>query len=398
MNTNSRLEQVFFEWPAAENEYPKEVLDREDIYQLELEKIFYGPIWHPVTHESEIPNKGDFKTTHVGEIPVLSIRGQDGEIRSFYNACTHRGTCLETKFLGNRQNIECPFHRWQFDDRGELKFCIGEERFPPDFKKSNFNLRQIRQETFCGLVFVTLDEHTTSLTDYLGDTAPIIAKCLGGDGRLKLLGYQKVRMDANWKTYRDNDAYHPPLLHTAFRMLNWQGGGGTCVVQPNGNVGMMAKLKVADDKGLLKDKSLLEFRASDPSIGSIVTMPSIITVMTKHLDSINIRFATPRAVNKTEVHWAFYAHQDDDEEMTLHRARQGANMLGPSGLVSMEDTAVFNRIQMTTKTKPEHSYYLKGVLPGADPYHPEQNDEYMNVIFWEYYRELMGFPRKSVES
>lgn len=395
MNSNSRLEDVFLEWPAARNEYPKEVLAREDVYQMELEKIFYGPIWHPLTHDSEIPNPGDFKTTHVGEMPVLTVRGKDGQIRSFHNACAHRGTCLETKFLGNRDHFECPFHRWLYDDTGALKFCAGEERFPESFRKSDFGLKSIRQEIFCGLVFVTLDEQMPSLTDYLGDTAPIIARCLGGDGRLKLLGYQKVRMDANWKTYRDNDAYHPPLLHTAFRLLNWQGGGGQCVVQANGNVGMMAKLRVADDKGLLKDPSLLEFKAADPAIGSIVTMPSIITVMTKHLDSINIRFATPRGVSKTEVHWAFYAHQDDDEEMARHRLRQGANMLGPSGLVSMEDTAVFNRIQMTTKSKPPNSYYLKGVLVDADPYHPQQNDEYMNVIFWEYYRQLMGFPRKT---
>ena len=39
------------------------------------------------------------------------------------------------------------------------------------------------------------------------------------EGRLSLLGYQRVVYNANWKTYFDNDFYHAPLLHTGFRLL-----------------------------------------------------------------------------------------------------------------------------------------------------------------------------------
>ena len=36
------------------------------LYQRELDKIFYGPHWGYVGLEVEIPNTGDFKLSHVG--------------------------------------------------------------------------------------------------------------------------------------------------------------------------------------------------------------------------------------------------------------------------------------------------------------------------------------------
>ncbi len=93
-------------WPSKVNEIPKEIFDRDDVYRLELERIFYGPEWHPVAHTGELPNRGDFKTINVGERPILVIRGDDGEIRTFYNACSHRGNLLETRVSGNAVEFE----------------------------------------------------------------------------------------------------------------------------------------------------------------------------------------------------------------------------------------------------------------------------------------------------
>ena len=64
-------------WPAKLNEIPKDIFDREDIFRLELERIFYGPEWHPVAHTGELPNVGDFKTFDLGRMPLLIVRGKD---------------------------------------------------------------------------------------------------------------------------------------------------------------------------------------------------------------------------------------------------------------------------------------------------------------------------------
>ena len=64
-NNNATLE-----WPAKYNEVPKEVFERADLWPLELEKIFYGDEWHPIVHQSEIPNIGDFKSVEIIEVLV----------------------------------------------------------------------------------------------------------------------------------------------------------------------------------------------------------------------------------------------------------------------------------------------------------------------------------------
>ncbi len=390
---NNPLKDVF-QWPKPINEVPKEVFLREDIYELELQKLFYGPVWHPVAHVSEVPNPGDYKTTYLGEVPLLVIRGDDNKVRIFQNACSHRGTMLVTGFMGNKPEFECPYHRWIFDQKGELRVCPGDDNFPEDFSKSKFNLEGVHTEDFFGLLFVTLDpDNAQPLDQYLGRTAEHLQATLGGDGRLTLLGYQKVTYNANWKAYRDNDGYHPPLLHAAFRMLNWQGGKGFCAVEKNGNLALVSQLKEAGKTDVLKDDSVLKFRGVDPSKGSYVVVPSLMTVATKHLDMINVRFPMPRGVNKTEVHWAYFAHQDDDAEMVKHRLNQSSNLLGPSGLISLEDAAVFHRIQNAATTSPSSSYFLKGITKDMDPYNGAQNDEVANTVWWEWYREQLGFPR-----
>jgi phenylpropionate dioxygenase-like ring-hydroxylating dioxygenase large terminal subunit len=399
MNAPSTPLADIFEWPNAINEVPKAVYLREDIYQLELEKLFYGPIWQPVAHVSEVPNVGDYKTLAVGEKPILIIHGEDDKVRVFQNACTHRGTELVTGFMGNKTEFECPYHRWIFDDKGALRVCPGDDDFPEDFTKEKFGLAEITTENFFGLLFVTLDpENAPPLLDYLGRTAEHLQQVLGGDGRLKLLGYQKVIYNANWKAYRDNDGYHPPLLHAAFRLLNWQGGKGFCVVEPNGNIALVSQLKEAAKTGFLKDEGILEFRDVNPAQGSYVVAPSLMTVATKHLDMINLRFPIPRGVGKTEVHWAYFAHADDDEQMVKHRLNQSSNLLGPSGLVSLEDAAVFQRIQRAATTSPDNSYFLKGIVEGFDAANGAQNDEVANTVFWEYYRKTLGFPRNEAKN
>lgn len=392
---NAPITQPLLRWPAKVNEIPKEIFDREDLFQLELERIFYGAEWHPVAHAGELPNKGDFKTFALGEIPLLIARAQDDRIRVFFNACSHRGTLLETHSRGNKTEFECPYHRWLFDDTGALRGCPGKDEFAPSFDMKDFGLAQPRMAEFAGLIFITLSDQTPDIETYLGRVADPLRSLLGGDGRLKLLGYQKVVYDTNWKAYVDNDGYHAPLLHAAFKLLNWQGGKGAQYATERGHIAFESELKMPTNPGFLQDPSLIEFKGTHTSKGSLIVSINPITVLTKHLDMINLRFAIARSVNKTEVHYAYFAHADDDEEMVRHRLRQSSNMLGPCGLVSMEDASIFQRIHIGNHT-PGNAVFQKGVnREDGIWYDFKQNDESGNLPKWEYYRQVMGFERET---
>ncbi len=390
------MTKVELDWPHNINEIPKEAFTRKDIYDVELRRIFHGEEWHPVCHESEIPEPGDFKTFRLAGVPLLIARGDDGVVRAFFNACSHRGNQLETAPMGNKTEFECPYHRWLFSTKGELVGCPNQREFLPGFNRSDYPLAQPRMESVYGLVFVTMSARTEPLVESLGGMMETLRELVGGDGRLKLLGYQKVRYNTNWKSYTDNDGYHAPLLHQAFNLLNWQGGKGRQFTSTKrGHLGFESELSVARGDTILQDPSIIEFKGQDPSVGSRIVSLFPTFVATKHLDVINLRFATPIDHERVEVHYAYFAHADDDEEMVRHRLRQSSNLLGPSGLISMEDASIFHRIHIGNHT-PGAAVFQKGV---RDPETIEeeflQNDESGNLPRWEYYREVMGFARRA---
>jgi anthranilate 1,2-dioxygenase large subunit len=385
-------------WPHRHNELPKEVFVRPDVFDAELERVFYGPQWHPVAHAAELPDNGDFKTFQLGKIPLLVNRDSAGELHVFFNACTHRGTQVETSPRGNKTSFQCPYHRWRFGDKGDLVSCPRKaEGYPAEFAMADYGLRKPRMATFKGLIFVTLSDQTPELDTYLGDIKQTLAEIMGGDGQLKLIGYQKARYDANWKAYNDSDSYHAPLLHGAFRWMNWEGGKGTQIVDfAQGHICSRSKMTAPADGGasLLRDPSLLEFRTSDPAVvGSMVVKLFPLFVAVKHFDVINLRFAIAPSVGETEVHYAYFARASDPPDLVQHRVRQASNLLGPCGFISMEDAAVFNRIQIGSHT-PGTIAFQKGVtFPQELEF--KQNDESAQLVRWERYRQVMGFEREA---
>ena len=49
----------------------------------ELRRIFEGPLWNYVCLESDLVEPGDYRTAFVGEMPVIVVRGEGGEIHAF---------------------------------------------------------------------------------------------------------------------------------------------------------------------------------------------------------------------------------------------------------------------------------------------------------------------------
>jgi Rieske [2Fe-2S] domain len=64
-----------------------------DVFDRELEAIWYK-VWVYVGHGSEVPLPGDLVRRQIGLQPVIMIRGDDGQIRVFFNRCRHRGNLL----------------------------------------------------------------------------------------------------------------------------------------------------------------------------------------------------------------------------------------------------------------------------------------------------------------
>jgi anthranilate 1,2-dioxygenase large subunit len=380
-------------WPKKLSEVPREVFHREDIFQQELARIFYGPEWHPVAHAAELPKVGDFKTARVGQAEVLVYRVADSSIRVFENVCPHRGTQLKTCARGSGTKIECPYHRWQFTIEGDLIGAPHMQDFPSTFRRENYGLRRVQSEVRHGIVFVTFGDEAPPIDEYLLTVAHFIGMAIPEGEALRFLGYQKVLFDTNWKEYSDQEGYHAPLLHKAFQILKWRGGAGERWVTKYGHGAVHAQLREPPKTTILKDDSLIRVR--DPSVAtrSVVIALFPLGAILRHIDVITLRYAIPLSPHQTEVHYAYFARQDDDAAMARHRVRQASNLLGPSGFISLEDGAVFNRLHRGSST-PGVVEFQKGVGRNLNPpCEISTNDECGNLVKWERYRQIMGFER-----
>ncbi|MEZ5735492.1 MAG: Rieske 2Fe-2S domain-containing protein [Novosphingobium sp.] len=189
------------------------------IFDLEIERIFHRT-WVWVAHESEIPQQGDFKTTHVGRNPVIVTRDKDGNIHVLLNRCRHRGATVCDANEGSTNGFTCPYHAWRYALDGRLVGVPYEEGYAGVLEKSEFPLFALKVGIYRGLVFASMDEGVCPLEDHLGDAIPWIDLFMlqGGGFPIKVVGAHKFRFAGNWKIQLENttDGYHFPFVHRTF--------------------------------------------------------------------------------------------------------------------------------------------------------------------------------------
>lgn len=99
-------------------------------HELEIERIFRR---HPIAlcPSGALPNAGDSFAIDVAGMPLLFVRGQDGEINGFVNACRHRGARLKPPGSSPGQRaLICPYHSWTYGLDGALRGRPSAEDFP----------------------------------------------------------------------------------------------------------------------------------------------------------------------------------------------------------------------------------------------------------------------------
>ena len=60
------------------------------VFEFELDAVFAGR-WQFFAPLARLAVPGDTVTGDVGRVPVVVVRGDDGALRGFVNACRHRG-------------------------------------------------------------------------------------------------------------------------------------------------------------------------------------------------------------------------------------------------------------------------------------------------------------------
>src|SRR6185503_2585703 len=99
---------IHVQWPRDDySRIPFWLYHDPDVYRQEQARIFQGKAWSYVGREGEFPNAGDFRTTYIGETPVIVQRAADGALRAMVNRCAHRGALVRRETRGNATEHIC---------------------------------------------------------------------------------------------------------------------------------------------------------------------------------------------------------------------------------------------------------------------------------------------------
>jgi len=394
---------------------PFEVYTDESIYKLEQENIFRGETWSFVALESELTEAFSYKSTFIGDVPVVATRDDKDNFYVWVNRCSHRGAevCRERHGKSEDGVFTCVYHQWAFDASGE---CVGvpfrkghggKGGFPKDFKPSDRPLQKLKVERLGGVIFASFAEEGPTLEEYLGpQMVKMMLRVLCKP--IDYLGVTRQSVDANWKLYTENtkDPYHASLLHLFHATFGvyraTMGGGGEIGGPLNMHSLLSAYVIENEDKSEYEKGDIRTYdtgvKLADTSVLQVT--PELDPVFTNHIQSIfpsmvlqqihntlAVRQIIPKGVGEFELVFHFFGYEDDTPELRAERVRQ-MNLVGPAGYISMEDGEATELVQNAIKGDPSHhSFMAMG----------EDGDEEGTLLtesvlraYWKGYQQIMG--------
>ncbi|UXA06167.1 aromatic ring-hydroxylating dioxygenase subunit alpha [Mycobacterium sp. SMC-2] len=170
-------------------------------------------VWQAAGRVDELPNAGDWKVYQICDQSYIIVRGKDGQLRGFVNACRHRGNML-CKGSGNaKRGFLCQYHLWSYDLEGRLRGILREE-FAGELSKDENSLLQVPVDTFAGFIFLNPDPDAVPLADFLGAEVAELLAPYHLDEMVPVMNVREA-LDCNWKVVMDafEEGYHINGIH-----------------------------------------------------------------------------------------------------------------------------------------------------------------------------------------
>ena len=285
----------------------------------------------PFCPSAALPEVGSYIAREAAGTPVVAVRGPDGVVRAFRNACRHRGMTV-AEGSGCSRSLVCRYHGWVYNLSGELRHIPHEAGFP-GFDKDSHPLVPLAASERHGLVYV--GQETAA-----GDDADPLAgldRLLSSDQRL--FATAERDFDANWKILLESfiEGYHIKSTHPesflpyGFDNLNVidRFGRNSRVTYPFRRIRKLADVP----PGKRRVEGLLTYVYH--------LFPNVlITVLSRHTSVLVLE---PLSVDRTRQYSYTLTNGGGDDPAALAEAQRDAEFVGTTGL--MEDRAVVHAIQ-----------------------------------------------------
>lgn len=408
-----------------------------EIFVLEMKHIFEGG-WVFLGMASQAGNPNDFFTARIGRVPVIVLRGSDGRLRCFINACSHRGARIAAAPSGNARLFVCPYHSWTFDSLGTCKAIKWEKAgcYDRGFESEDHNLRPIAKfGEYRGFLFGSLVPEVADLSSYLGEARHMLDLVAdqSEDGLELVPGRVRFTYDANWKMQLENcsDQYHftsthPSLVKVMERRARgenleavesslsgsdfWKGGNegiqGGSYSFANGHVVTWGRMDANPSHALFESRAALIARLGEERVAWMFNMRNLTLFPNVQIAvnaSTQLRIIAPLAHNKTEMHTWCLVPKGESATARALRIRQYEDFFNPTGMAIADDNAVYEECQhgIAAQAGPwlqGHARGLAATRDGGNDYsrslgmEPERSVSGPSVLgdetlFQNYYRE-----------
>ncbi len=302
-------------------------------FAAELDVMRRLPI--PFCPSVALPATGSFVARNAAGIPVVVVRGEDGEVRAFRNACRHRGMRL-AEANGRTRALVCGYHGWSYRLDGRLQHIPHGQGFP-DVDKAAHGLVPVQVVERGGLVFVN-QSAAVSIEHSIDAGLDPLPDLIASDQQI--FATNESVSDVNWKLFMEAnlEGYHIKPTHA--ETFYPYGFDNLTLVETFGRNSRVTF-------PFRRIEKLRSLPAEQRSIAGMVTyvyhlFPNVvIAVLSNHttlsvlepLSPTQTRFHTWRLTNKGEA-----AHGDG-----AARATRDAAFVGDTG--GKEDAAVIRGIQ-----------------------------------------------------
>ncbi len=327
------------------------------IFEDEIRNIFERT-WVYVGHESELSQPGDYRTTSIGNQPVIISRDSDERIHALLNVCRHRGNAVCRGERGNSSFFRCPYHGWVYSNSGALVAVTEQSGYSEGFAKDTAGLIRVpRVSTYRGLIFASLNSDVEILDEYLGDVKKYIDLWVDRSpiGKVKVLHPHKFVYHGNWKFQAENgaDGYHPSFVHeSAFATRARFGFRSGARAVPGASASSMG-FKFGHcwlagaywptlPPGLFEEyrDSLVSHHGAE-RVNEIMRNRHVLIFPNLYLMDVNLRVIRPVSVNKTIVYSYYTDLEGVSEEVNKARLRDVQGRLGTTGSISPDDMEMF---------------------------------------------------------
>ncbi|MEO0372418.1 MAG: aromatic ring-hydroxylating dioxygenase subunit alpha [Pseudomonadota bacterium] len=192
------------------NALPATAYTSEEGTKQEAQTLFRTH-WFSVGRADMVNKPGSYIALDIAGQSIILLRDRKGSLRTFANACRHRGARL-VEGEGRCTGLRCPFHSWMFHLDGTLAAAPHMEE-AEGFSKDDHALIAYRVEERLGFVFLCLNPDAPDLDTQLGNFAPLHAEW--PLETLKTLRRRDMVVGCNWKAFLEvfNEYYHLPFVH-----------------------------------------------------------------------------------------------------------------------------------------------------------------------------------------